>query len=236
MVTNDGKLAQHTLLEMAPNLQIIDNLDPNVLNKLLKLEKLESYRRELSANPKTKQKDICKNINISQSTISRYQKDLGVNSFHRSYSSRTGKRSDCKAGNQVDIPKDPNAFIASLDQNKLNMAKDLIARREQLQVKRNEEEKIKEDNRQIRQLAKMINHTKDLDALKSLVWSGKSETSFAYTKPKLRKKKEVISCGTSDAHKQTMSEIGDEENTERIFDSAQSKTDYMDLINKRLAE
>ena len=153
---------------------------------------LNSYRRELSTNPNMKQKDICKNINISQSTISRYQKDLGVNSFHRLYTSRT-------RNNKVYIPNDPNTFISNLDQDKLDLAKELITHRKQLQTKRDQEEKIKEDKKQIRQLSKMINHTKNLNDLETLV---SIQSNSMSTKPKVQTMRKYKHGAKSDSSKQ----------------------------------
>src|SRR3981189_3392914 len=75
-----------TILDKAKDLEIIQDLDPNVLGKVMTLEMLNSYALELTKDPKMKQKDICNKIGISQSLFHRYQKDLGTSSFHRSYS------------------------------------------------------------------------------------------------------------------------------------------------------
>ena len=73
------------ILDRVKDLEIIDNLHPNVLGKVMRLERLNSYALQLTKNPKMKQKDICNKIGISQSSLHRYQKDLGMNSLHRSY-------------------------------------------------------------------------------------------------------------------------------------------------------
>ena len=69
-------LNQMSIVDKAKELEIISNLNPNVLNKINKLEYVKKYRKEFSKNPNSNQKNICKKIGISQATLSRYTKDL----------------------------------------------------------------------------------------------------------------------------------------------------------------
>ena len=46
------------ILDKAKDLEIIQDLDPNVIGKVMRLEMLNSYALELTKNPKMKQKDI----------------------------------------------------------------------------------------------------------------------------------------------------------------------------------
>ena len=148
-----------SILDKAKDLEIIQELDPNVLGKVMRLEMLNSYALELTKNPKMKQKDICNKIGVSQSTLSRHQKDLGMSSFHRSYNNN-------KRRSKAEQILDSEIIIDSITPDDKDLIKKCI-----LERKANEDKKILKDDEKkeklrIRNIRQFVMKTKDIDQFK----------------------------------------------------------------------
>ena len=148
-----------SILDRARDLEMIDNLDPNVLGKVMRLEMLNSYALELTKNHKMKQKDICKKIDISQSSLHRYQKDLGMSSFHRSYNNN-------KIRTKAEQPIDSETILETITPDDKDLIKKCI-----LERKSNEDKKVLKDDEKkeklrIRNIRQFVMKTKDIDQFK----------------------------------------------------------------------
>lgn len=63
--------------------KLAENHDPKSLVKALKMKRIADYLEVSNKNPKMRQSDICKQLQISQSTMHRVRKDLNLGSLYR---------------------------------------------------------------------------------------------------------------------------------------------------------
>src|SRR5207247_3142549 len=108
-----------------------------VLGKVMRLDRLNTYMSELTLNPKMKQKDICKKIGVSQSTLSRYQKELGMNSFHKAYNNSTRSK---KSEGHIDI-----SILDSITPDESDFVNKCLLERESREIKKIEKEDDKKE-------------------------------------------------------------------------------------------
>jgi AraC-like DNA-binding protein len=77
--------------EMADKIQLLSSINLNNVDKVYKTSKYLDFMKMKNANSKLTQKEICQQLNISDSSMKRIRKELGVPSPYRSNTTKNNK-------------------------------------------------------------------------------------------------------------------------------------------------
>jgi hypothetical protein len=88
-------------------------MDPNAIEKFYKLTKSAEFMKMKLTNPNLRQKDICGRMGVSEYSITRTRKDLGIISPYR-YDKPVRKARKKKEDNTDNIPSTSNTVKSSV--------------------------------------------------------------------------------------------------------------------------
>ena len=105
------------------------NMDPNLLTRHYKLKLMNDFMYVKYQNPKMKQSEIAKELNLSSSTVQRYRKDINMLSPYRINPNNAKKQSKKAKINESTI------LMTSKDLKRLQMTSRQL-QTNQLKIKR----------------------------------------------------------------------------------------------------
>ena len=99
------------------------SIHPNDLIRVYKLDRCCDFMEEKYNNPKLTQKEICKNLGFSDSTIKRYRDDIKMESPYRRNNNKKKKPTQKQSTVTEDISKNENTKSVTNKRSKNNVIK-----------------------------------------------------------------------------------------------------------------